>query len=167
MNLRPVVGATLCTLSLTMGAPPALANWNNTQWGMTVAEVLATVGASARQVRDERDKRIEDARRLVTSQYSNEELHFTVDYFFTPEERTLTKVNLVPEAINCASVRTVFAITRGAGQTEEKRIEIAPGQPAIVELTQTWQDPAGQGTVRYMAVSFETDLQYCQVLFEQ
>lgn len=167
MKLHRTASAILGALALAAGATPAMATWNDTQWGMTVAEVLATVGVSARQVRDERDKRILDQRRLVTSEDNRSELHYTVDYFFDPDDRTLSKVMLVPETAECPIARQAFAATLGPGQTEEKRIEIAPGRPGIIELSQAWPDPAGQGTVTYLSISFETDIQHCQILFEE
>lgn len=167
MKPHPVVGVALGTLALAAGATPAMATWNDTQWGMTVVEVLATVGDSARQVRDERDRRILDQRRLVTSEDVRSELHYTVDYFFDPADRTLSKVMLVPETAECLVARQAFVARLGPGQSEEKRIEIAPGRPGIIELSQTWPDPAGQGTVTYLSISFETDIQHCQILFEE
>lgn len=157
----------LAALVFALGASPALATWNNTQWGMSVEEVLAAVGDSARQVRDERDRRILGARRLVTSEDTREEVHYTVDYFFEGRDRTLAKVNLVPEADECPTARAAFIATLGPGQTEEKRIQITPDRPAIIEFKQVWQDPVGQGTISYMSVSFETALQFCQILFEK
>ena len=159
--------STLAVATYLLGASPALATWNNTEWGMTVEEVLAAVGESGRQVRDDRDKRILDARRLVTAEDTQTEVHYTVDYLFEGRQERLTKVNLVPETNECADAHDAFAANLGERQTEEKRMEIMPGRQVILESKQVWQDPAGQGTVSYMSISFETELQYCQILFEE
>ncbi len=159
--------ATLALCILGMAPSPAQATWNGTQWGMSVDQVIATIGESASKVRDERDKRILNTHRLVTSHDTREDLHYTVDYFFTPRDKRLTKVNLKPEPAECPIARAAFAVTLGEGDQQEKRIEIAPDRPAIIEFKQVWQDPAGQGTVSYLSVSFDSDLRFCQILFEE
>lgn len=155
-------------LALCSIASPAHATWNGTQWGMSVDEVIETVGGDAHEVLDRRDTRILGTYNLVTSTSSQEPVDYEVDYYFTEKRNaTLTKVRLGPVLDQCRIARASFIATLGEGQVELKSDEIIPDRPPLNQEKRTWDDPGGQGTVTYLSVSFGEELQYCQILFEE
>lgn len=146
-------------------ASPAAATWGGTRWGMSVDEVLATLGPTATRVEDEKDQRIQGAQRLVSAQSTSDSITYTVDYFFDGRRKTLTKVNLVPTTAECLSARAAFIVQLGEGKVESKSQQLMRDRPPLVSEERVWPDPAGEGTVSYSSVAFGDEMQYCQILF--
>jgi hypothetical protein len=151
--------------ALLLPGHAAHAEYGATRWGMTPDEVVAAVGGDAKIVRDKKDKRVLDHKRLVASNVEVAGLVYEVSYFFGKDGKGLTMVDLVPSnpETNCAATRAAFTERLGKG-VEEKRPAIMPGLDQNVIL---WRTGPGEEIVEYIEVFVFEKASHCKVLYQQ
>lgn len=156
---------TLVFASLLLAGQPALAEYGNTRWGMTPDEVRDAVGGDARSVRDKKDERVFNHKRLVASTTDEAGLVYDVSFFFGTDGKGLTMVELVPPspAKDCAAMRAAYTQILGPGE-EQKRDLGMPGLDMNVIL---WRTGPGDEIVRYLEAFVHGTASICKVVYQQ
>ncbi len=155
----------LLLAAMLFAAQPALAEYETTRWGMTPDEVIAAVGGDAKRVRDNKDKRILDHKRLAASSIERDGIKFEVNYFFGKDGKGLTMVSMLPVVTdaNCAATRNAFS--RRYGTPEElKRPQVVQG---LDQNTLVWRTGPGEELVEYLEIVLFGQMRHCQVLYQQ
>jgi hypothetical protein len=158
----------LAVVALLGASQPAHAEWGATRWGMTVDEVLAAAGDTARTVEDEPDQRIHEQRRYATSTVMQDGIEFTVSYYFARRSRGLTMVRLEPVAVEyCSPMRTALTQRLGAGIDQSR----SPGGSEMskrfsVELIH-WPTGPGDEVVELTEVRIDGNQMFCHILYQQ
>ena len=104
--MRPAtsLAAAIC---LGLGATPAAADWQYSQWGMSPAQVEAASGGAAKP-NDERDLDAEGLRAELAAPYMAGSLPFTAVFRFDAEDM-LDDVALIPTGpVSCPVVRATL-----------------------------------------------------------
>jgi hypothetical protein len=150
---------------LLLAGQPALAEYGATRWGMTTDEVVAAVGGDARKVKDKRDERLFEHRKLAESTLEDKGIEYTASYFFGEQGTGLTMVNLVPAAPEktCAATLAAFAERFGTPSEQQSR-EVFPG---LVESVTLWRTGPGDEFVDYNVVQIRGRASHCRVLYQQ
>lgn len=151
--------------ALLFAAQPALAEYSTTRWGMTPDEVVTTIGGDAKRVREDKDKRVLDHKRLATSTIEQDGIDYEVNYFFGKDGNGLTMVSLLPVVsdTNCAATRDAFTARFGTGE-ELKRPAVVPG---LDQNTTIWRTGPGEELVEYLEIILFDKMRHCQVLYQQ
>lgn len=158
----------LAALGLLAASYPAQAEWGPTRWGMSVDEVLAAVGDTARRVDEQRDQRIHEQRQYATSTVSEDGIDYTVNYYFAGRRGGLTMVRLEPAAIaNCDAMRAAYTQRLG----EEIDQSRTPDGSALskrfgIELIH-WPTGPGDEVVELTEVRIDGNQMFCHVLYQQ
>lgn len=155
----------LLLAALLVAAQPALAEYEATRWGMTPDEVVAAMGGVAKRVRDDKDKRVLDHKRLAISRIEQDGVDYEVNYFFGKDGKGLTMVSLRPVVtdINCAATRNAFSRRYGAPE-EIKRPQVVEG---LDQNTLVWRTGPGEELVEYLEIVLFGKMRHCQILYQQ
>ncbi len=150
---------------LLMAGQPALAEYGNTRWGMTPDEVRETVGGDARSVRDKKDERVFNHKRLVASTSNEAGLVYEVSYFFGTDGKGLTMVQLVPPspAKDCAAMRAAYTQRLGPGEEQKRDL----GTPGLDMNVIQWRTGPGDEIVRYVEAFVFGTASICKVVYQQ
>ena len=154
----------LVLAALLLAGQPALAEYGNTRWGMTPDEVREAVGGDARSVRDKKDERVFNHKRLVASTTNEAGLVYEVSFFFGTDGKGLTMVELEPPspAKDCAAMRAAYTQRLGPGE-EEKR----DGIPGLDMNVIQWRTGPGDEIVRYLEAFVLGTASLCKVVYQQ
>jgi hypothetical protein len=142
----------------------AHAEWGSTRWNMTIDDVVAAVGGSARKVADDKDKRVHDQQRLVTSTIVQDGITYEVEYYFGKRGRGLTMVRLSPTAkTDCSTMRAAYTEKLGPGVDQSSK-ELPLG--LNIELIH-WPTGPGAEVVELTEVRINGVQRACHVLYQQ
>lgn len=150
--------------ALLVLSQPAHAEWGATRWDMTVGDVVAAVGETARKVPDDRGDRVHDQQRLATSTLRQDGIEYQVSYYFGKRGRGLTMVRLQPAAVvDCTAMRAVYTEKLGPGVDQSSR---EFGDAFIVELIH-WPTGPGEEVIELTEVRVDGEQMVCHVLYQQ
>ena len=135
---------------------------------MTVDDVVAAAGETARRVDDERDQRIHEQRRYATSAIRQDGIDYIVNYYFAGRRGGLTMVRLEPASVaNCTAMRTAFTRLLGTGIDQAPRSDgSGMSKEFRIDLIH-WPTGPGEAVVELTEVRVAGNQMFCHVLYQQ
>jgi hypothetical protein len=126
----------IAATALLLTAPPALANWGATGWGMTPADVIAAIPGAIPTAPD-KGKDVRGMHELAAASYKDGDVVVTATFLFDPDTNGLAFVGLTPNDFGrCDAYRTALIARYGKG----KPTDMAMGDLKMGKLD--WVDPA-------------------------
>ena len=140
---------------LAIPAVPALAHWAPTQWGMTPAQVIATV-PGAKAMKQSADTDLQGLHNLASAPAMDGKVKLTAGFYFSEGTRTLELVDIVADDRGqCADYRALLTARYGAGKVSEEKLDIS-GQ-TVTALHINWTDPDSGDSLDFMGIIIVDD----------
>lgn len=150
---------------LLLAGQAAHAEYGATRWGMTSDEVVAAVGADARKVKDKRDERSLNHRKLVTSTFTQGGIAYVANYYFGEKGKGLTLVRIEPAAPerDCEAMFAGYTARLGPGRDQPAPMIV----PNLSNTSIQWRTGPGEEVAEYTEVRLNGRIRYCHVLHQQ
>ncbi|MBI1403089.1 MAG: hypothetical protein GC147_07745 [Porphyrobacter sp.] len=151
--------------ALLLAGQAAHAEYGATRWGMTPDAVVAAVGADAHLVRDNRDERSLNHRKLATSTFTEDGIAYVANYYFGEKGKGLTLVRIEPAAPeqDCEAMLAAHTARLGPGIVQPKSIMTDDFSAKTIQ----WRTGPGEQVAEYTEVRLGGRMRYCHVLHQE
>jgi hypothetical protein len=135
--------------ALLLPLAPARADWGQTRWGMSPAEVAAAVPGAKQVKRVKRDD-YDGQHKLVKAPFNDGNFAFDAEFFFDPSSQRLVQVHLTLKDVKkCAAWRDTLRSAPGA----DSRGFGAPRDTIVSVVLVPWKDPVSGDRKTYLDIT--------------
>lgn len=163
--------ATLAALACLALPGAAQANWKYSRWGMSLDQLLAASPRTVHRVADVPDERVGSLQRLATGEVNEGGTRFQVQFYFTPEGKSLQLVRYEPaEKMTCTDEALVAAKLFGKGKVTDtvENTDVGEGQKVDITYRSTaWTGTQGDEVQFMDTFAFKSSLDVCTFTFQQ
>lgn len=143
-------GLILSVLAALFAATPASAQWGSTRWGMTLDQVLETVPGARALAREGTGSDVWKQHRLAAAPWRDGDIELIADFFFDPDNHTLTLVKVQPVDVGqCKRLGEMLIARYGAGARDERSFD----DLNAIALAIRWVDPKTRERLLYSTMN--------------
>lgn len=145
MKIRNLAAAAALAALLVPGM--AQANWKTTKWGQSVDQVVKGGKAfKVRKIADVEKDRVGEKRRLAVGEVTEGGVKFQVEFYFTPDGKSLQLVRYEPvKPMNCFDQEKHAVMLYGEGKPHDEVEQIDGGNGQKFDVNFHMRDWVGDG----------------------
>lgn len=145
MKFRNLVAAAAMAALLVPGV--AQANWKTTKWGQSVDDVVkAGKQFKVKRIADVEKDRVGNKQRLAVGEVTEGGVKFQVQFYFTPDGKSLQLVRYEPvEKMNCFDQEKLAVKLYGEGKPHDEVEKIDGGNGQMFDVNFHMRDWVGDG----------------------